>query len=95
MQPLGAQSAWWCYCCWGWGHMVKECAIPLNYSKGEFQCPFPPKSKRAGISTNATQTDSITLKVIREEYHNPDPIAWLVGKANETCILVDDMECLF
>ena len=52
------------------------------------------KSERSRISTNPTQTDSITLKAIREEYHNPDLIAWLVGKANETWILVDDVECL-
>ena len=77
--------------------MAKECATPLNYSKEGFQCAFPwksKKSKRAGISTNSTQTDSMTLKAIREEYHNPDLIAWLVGKANDTCILVDDVECL-
>ena len=89
MQPLAAQYAQQCYHCWGWGHMAKECATPLNYSKWEFQCPFPPKSKkskRTGIPTNSTQTDSITLKAIREEYHNPDPIAQLIGKVNETCL---------
>ena len=50
--------------------------------------------KRAGISINTAQTDSITLKAIREEYHNPDLIAQLVGKTNEKSILVDDVECL-
>ena len=27
--------------------MAKECATPLNYSKGEFQCSFSPKSRTA------------------------------------------------
>ena len=47
-----------------------------------------------GILTNSTQADSITLKAIRKEYRNPDPIAQLVGKANETHIIVNDVECL-
>ena len=28
------QAAHECYCCWGWGYMAKEYAMPLNYSKG-------------------------------------------------------------
>ena len=74
MQPPGTQSLQQCYHYWGWGHMAKECVTPLNYSRGQFQCPFPPKSKRTGISTNSTKTVPITLKAIREEYHNPDLI---------------------
>ena len=90
------QSIWQCYHCWGWGHMAKECATPLNYLKGEFQCSFPQnkRTKKAGSSTDPTQTDPITLKAIRKHYHNPDPIAHLVGKVNEACILIDDVECL-
>ena len=31
-----------CYLCWGWGHMVKECVMPLNYIKeGNFNVPSP------------------------------------------------------
>ena len=93
MQPLGAQSAWQCYHCWGWGRMAKECVTPLNYSRGSLKV-LPPKIKTAGISTNPTQTVSITPKAIGEEYYSPDPIAQLIGKANEACILVDDVECL-
>ena len=66
--------------------MAKECATPLNYLKGEFQCPFPPKSKRSkrvGSLTDQAQTDAISLKAIRKHYHNPDPIACLVAKVNE------------
>ena len=72
----------------GVGPHDKKCATPLNYSKGGVSMSLPPKIKeikeKTGISTNSTQTDSITLKAIREEYHNPDPIAQLVGKVNET-----------
>ena len=52
------------------------------------------KPKRAGISINSTQTDFVTLKDIRKQYNNPDPIAQLVGKVNEAYILIDDVECL-
>ena len=77
--------------------MAKECATPLNYLKGEFQCPFAIKSngsKGAGSSTDPTQTDPINLKAIRKQYHNPDPIACHVGKVNEVHILIDDVKCL-
>ena len=43
----------------------------------EFQCPFPQDQRyqrEQESLTNSTKTDSITLKAIREEYHNPDPI---------------------
>ena len=36
----------------------------------------------------------MNLKSIRKEYHNPDPITQLVCKANETHLLIDDVECL-
>ena len=77
--------------------MAKECATPVNYLKGEFQCSFLPRSKRtngAGSTTNPTQTDPINLKAIRKQYHNPDPIAHFIGKVNEAHILIDDVECL-
>ena len=44
-QPLGTQSAQQCYQCWGWGHMAKECATPLNYLKGGVPMSHPPKVK--------------------------------------------------
>ena len=31
---------------------------------------------------------------MRKQYHNPEPIAHLVGKVNEACILINDLECL-
>ena len=66
----------------------------LNYLKGAFQCPFPPKSKGARSSTDPTQTDPITLKTMRRQYHNPDPITSLFGKVNEAHIVIDEVECL-
>ena len=86
-----------CYCCWGWGHMGKECTIPLNYSKGRASIFLPTESrrpKRAGSSTDPAQTNSIILKAVKEHCHIPDPIANLTGKVNETQILVYDVECV-
>ena len=83
------QSVHQCYHCWGLGHMVKECAMPLNYSKGGVSMFLPPKSgrpKRAGSSTDPAQTIPIILKTIKEYYHNPDPIAHLIRKVNEAHI---------
>ena len=31
---------------------------------------------------------------MRKQYHNQDPIAHLVSKVKEACILIDDVECL-
>ena len=67
----------------GWGHMAKECAMPLNYLKGGVSMFLPPKSKRSkgtGSSRYSAQTNPIILKAVRECYHNPDPIAPLIGK---------------
>ena len=58
---------------------------------------LPPKSKRskrAGSSSDPAQTNPITLKAVRKHYHNPDPIAHLVGKVHKACFLIDDVECL-
>ena len=78
--------------------MAKECATPIKLLKRrEFQFPFPTKSKRskrARSSTDPAQTDPITLKAIRKHYLNQDPIAHLVCKVNEVCILIDNVECL-
>ena len=63
----------------------------------EFQCSFPSNSrrpKRAGSSTDPAQTNPIILKAVKEHYHSPDLITYLIGKANEAKILVDDVECL-
>ena len=96
-QPLVTQSAQQCYRYWGWGHMAKEYATPLTYLKGGVPMSLLPrwkKSKGARSSANSTTTDPMTLKTIKEQYHNPDAIAWLVGWVNEACILIDDVECI-
>ena len=58
---------------------------------------LPPKIKEikgAGSSTDPAQTNPIILKAVKECYHNPDPIAHLIGKVHEAHILIDDVECL-
>ena len=43
----------------GWGQMAKECATPLNYSNGEFQCPSPQiKGEQKPQQTQPKQTPS-------------------------------------
>ena len=48
----------------------------------------------AGSSTDPAERNLITLKSVKEHYYNQDPVACLIGMANETNILVDDVECL-
>ena len=43
---------------------------------------------------DSAQTNPIILKAVKECYHNPEPLAHLIGKINEAYILVDDVECL-
>ena len=65
--------------------------------KGGVSMSLPPKSKKsngARSTADPTETDPITLKPMRKQYHNPDPIVCLVGKVNEARILIDDVECL-
>ena len=56
--------------------------------------PKSGRPKRVGSSTDSAQRSPIILKAVKECYHNPDPVASLIGKANEIKILVDDVECL-
>ena len=81
----------------GMGPYGKRVCHTFKLLKGGVSMFLPPKSKRtkrAGSSTDTAETDPITLKARRKHYHNPDPIAQLVGKVNEACILIDDVECL-
>ena len=82
---------------WMGPHGKRMCHAFKLFKGGEFQCSFPTKvwrPKRAGSSTDPAQTNPIILKAVKEHYHNPDPIAYLIGKVNEAHILVDDVECL-
>ena len=75
-------------------HGTRMCNTFKLLKGGSFQCPFPPKSKRsqgAGNTTNLTQTDP---KALRKQYHNPHPIACLVGQVNEECVLINDVQSL-
>ena len=57
---------------------------------------LPPKVKdtRKSKELNRPSSNPIIHKAVKEHYHNPDPIACLIGKVNEAHILVDDVECL-
>ena len=61
-QALGAQSTWHCYHCWGWGHVAKECATPLNYLKGGVSLSLPQnkknKKEQESQQTQPKQTQS-------------------------------------
>ena len=60
----------------GEGPHGKRMCYTFKLLKGRSFNVLPPKSKKskgARSSTNPTQTDSITLKAIRKQYHNPDP----------------------
>ena len=59
----------------GMGPHGKRMCNTFKLLKGGVSMSLAPKSKRAGIATNVTQTNSIILKAIREKYHNPDMIA--------------------
>ena len=78
--------------------MAKKCATLLTYLKGGVSMFLPPKklkrSKEAGSSTDPAQTNPIILEAVRECYHNPGPIAHLIGKINEARILIYDVEGL-
>ena len=87
-----------CYNCSGWGHRAFECPLPLNYQRGE-----DPKKKKGtksplgkdhSVEQNKQDQNTKTseLKTIHDCYHNPDPIARLIGKRNESLIIVDGEE---
>ena len=76
---------------------MAKCAMPLSYLKGGVSMYLPPKSrrtKRTGSLTDPAQTNPSILKSVNEYYQNLDPVAHMVGKVNETKILVDNVECL-
>ena len=88
-----------CYNCGGWGHRVFECPSPLNYQSGE-----NPKRKKGTKSplgkdhrvkqNKPEQNPKTSQKSIHDCYHNPDPIARLIGKRNESLVIVEGEEYL-
>ena len=60
---------------------------------GSFNVPSPQnqRNQREHESQQTQPQQTITLKAIRKEYHNPDLIVQLVGKVNEICVLIDAM----
>ena len=81
----------------GMGRHGKRMYHAFTLFEGGVSNTFPKKSrrpKRAWSSADQAQTNPIILKSVKECYHNPDPVAHLIGKANETKMLVNDVECL-
>ena len=81
----------------GMGSHGKRVCHTLKLFKGGVSVFLSQKvkeTKRAGSSTDPAQTNPFILKAVKECYHNPYPIACLIGKVDEAHILVDDVECL-
>ena len=79
---------WQCYNCSGWGHRAFECSSPnVLLSKGEGfgkekdnkQPPEQSYQCKSG-QIKPKQKDQSKLRTITDRYHNPDPIARLIGK---------------
>ena len=74
-------------------HGKRVCHTFKLLKRGSFNVPShkSKKSKGTGNPADPTQTDPINLKAMSKQYHNPDPIACLVGNVNEAHILIDDV----
>ena len=87
-----------CYNCGQWGQRAFECPSPLNYQRGEepekkkgTKSP-PGKDQSVDWSKPDQNKSKPELKSLHDRYHNPDPIAQLIGKRNESPVIVDGVE---
>ena len=90
-----------CYKCWGWGSQGFSMSFPFKLPKGggfqnRNQHPISPQStceQRAEQPKprNNPKAKS-TVRTIHDRYHNPDPIVRLIGKRNESKVIVDGIE---
>ena len=69
---------------------------PLNYQRGEAsekkKTTSTPPSKVTNTSqdkSNQNKKDQSKLRTITDHYHNPNPIDRLIGKQNESTIIVE------
>ena len=87
-----------CWQCRGWGHTTKRCPSPLNCQKGGNPEGAPPHKQQTsqcgGPPTDTAKTAHSFAIRLSECYLNPDPLVRLIGKANESEILIDDTMCL-
>ena len=74
--------------------MAKECATPLNYLKGGVSVSPPPKIKGSKKLNRPNSNRPHYPKGSEKKYHNPNPLAHLVGRVNKAHILIDEVECL-
>ena len=103
-QGARGSSSLQCSRCQGWGHMARECATPamqLNREGGLGECSQTPlqshavKSKHSLCNSKPKPTQD---KVVKQKgwkgiapipFLNPNPVAQLVGHANETLVVMD------
>ena len=91
-----------CYSCWGWGHRASECPSHLNYKrmegpKSRTNIPSPPpqttcEQRAEQPKPRNNPKAKPTVRTIHDRYHNLDPIVRLIGKGNESKIIVDGKE---
>ena len=82
--------------CGGWGHKAFECPS-LNFRRGrlprrkrEQKPPF--NYQQRARQAQPKHKNKSELRTIHDRYHNPDPIARLIGKHNESLVVVDDVK---
>ena len=107
-QGTRSSSSLQCYRCQGWGHMAKECATPaaqLNREGGTQGNVVKPPSNSQPVNTKHSLCDpkpKLTQeKAVKQKgwkgitpipFLNPDPVAHLVGHANEASVVIDGRE---
>ena len=100
----GTQGTWQCFRCQGWGHMARECATPamqLNREGGPKgmqstplkSCTVSSKHSLCNPKPKPTQDKAVKQRGWKEiapiPFLNPDPVAQLVGRANEAPVVVN------
>ena len=87
-----------CYNCGGWGHKAYDCPSPLNYKRGEAsgntgrKMKLPQANDQCRAGQSQPRQYKTKLRTIQDHYHNPDPVARLICKRNETKVIVDERE---
>ena len=106
-QGTRGSSSLQCYRCQGWGHMARECATPaaqLNREGGPKGMQSNPLQQSAVNTKHSlcdpkpkpTQEKAVKQKgwkgITPIPFFNPDPVANLVGCANEVSVVIDGRE---
>ena len=81
------QKPFQCHKCQGWGHGWRECATKGNVDWARIYRESEPQGKDCPRKRSTINRDRIVLK---ELYHNPDPLYRLIGEPNETSVIVEN-----